>query len=190
MRHLRPEDYRVMPWKNGGGVTTEIAIYPEDAGPSGAGFTWRVSIAEVTVDGPFSRFPDYDRHIMTIAGKGMMLEAEGHGAIDLSQRFVPREFSGDWDVDGKLIDGPVRDFNLMVARERAKGGLTVETLSDRRRHAAEDDTLLLHVLEGDGIAEARVIAEGDTLVLSAGESISVTPSSAELRLAVVRIGRR
>jgi len=188
MRHLRLEDYRVMPWKNGGGVTTEIAIYPEDAGMSGGGFTWRVSIAEVAVDGAFSRFPGYDRHIMTIAGNGMLLDAEGHGAIDLSRLFVPLEFSGDWDVDGRLIDGPVRDFNLMVARERAKGTLAVEGLVERTRYAADGNILLLHVLEGDGLAEARVIAEGDTLVLSVGESISVTPASADLRLAVVRVG--
>ncbi len=134
MRHLRPEDYRVMPWKNGGGVTTEIAIYPADAGISSSGFIWRVSIAEVAIDGPFSRFPGYDRHIMTIAGKGMQLEADGHGTIDLSAIFVPREFSGDWDVDGQLIDGPVRDFNLMVAREKAKGSLCVERLAERMRY--------------------------------------------------------
>lgn len=187
MRHLRPEDYRVMPWKNGGGVTTEIEIYPEGAGLSGAGFTWRVSIAEVAVDGPFSRFPGYDRHIMTIAGNGMILEADGHGALDLSRRFVPREFSGDWDVDGTLVDGPVRDFNLMVARERAKGSLTVEMLSTRTRYAAGNDMLLLHVLEGDGMAEARVIAEGDTLILLAGEYVTVTPASDDLRLAVARV---
>lgn len=176
-----------MPWKNGGGVTTEIAIHPEGTDLSAAGFTWRVSIAEVAVDGPFSPFAGYDRHIMTIAGNGMMLEAEGHEAIDLSRRFMPQEFSGDWDVDGALIDGPVRDFNLMAARDRAKGSLTAEMLSDRRRYAAEGDTLLLHVLEGDGMAEARVIAEGDTLILSAAESVTVTPSSDELRLAVVRV---
>ena len=176
-----------MPWKNGGGVTTEIAIYPEGTGLSGAGFIWRVSIAEVAVDGPFSRFPGYDRHITTIAGNGMRLEAADHGSIDLSQLFVPREFSGDWDVDGKLIDGPVRDFNLMVARERAKGALSAERLSGRMRYAAGGDTLLLHVLEGDGMAEARVIAEGDTLILSAGESVSVTPASDDMRVAVVRV---
>lgn len=177
-----------MPWRNGGGVTTEMAIYPENSGLSGAGFDWRVSIAEVAADGPFSRFPGYDRHIMTIAGNGMMLEAEGHGGIDLSQPFVPRQFSGDWTVDGALIDGPVRDFNLMVARERAKGALTVERVSGRMRFAAAADTLLLHVLEGDGLAEARVIAEGDTLILAAGESVSVTPASDEMRLSVVRVG--
>jgi environmental stress-induced protein Ves len=189
MRQLRLEDYRVMPWKNGGGVTTEIAIHPEGTGLSGAGFDWRVSIAEVAVDGPFSRFPGFDRHIMTISGRGMMLAAKDHGAIDLSRRFVPREFSGDWDVDGKLIDGPVRDFNLMVARERVKGSLGVETVSGRTRYAASG-TLLLHVLEGDGLADARVIAEGDTLILSAGESVAVTPSSDELRLGVVKVGPR
>jgi hypothetical protein len=177
-----------MPWKNGGGVTTEIAIHPEGTELSGAGFIWRVSIAEVAIDGPFSRFPGYDRHIMTIAGNGMRLAAAGHGAIDLSRRFVPQEFSGDWDVDGRLIDGPVRDFNLMVARERAKGTLAVEQMSARKRYAAGGDTLLLHVLEGDGMAEARVIAEGDTLILSAGETIAVTPSSDDMRLAVVRVG--
>lgn len=190
MRHLRPGDYRVMPWKNGGGVTTEIAIHPEGTDLSGAGFTWRVSIAEVASDGPFSRFPGYDRHIMTISGNGMILEAENHGAIDLSRQFEPREFSGDWRVDGRLIDGPVRDFNLMVAREQAKGTLGVEVLSERRRYSAGIDTVLLHVLDGDGMAGARVIAEGDTLVLSAGESIAVTPSSDELRLAVARVGER
>lgn len=188
MRHLRPENYRVMPWKNGGGVTTEIAIYPEGSGLSGAGFTWRVSIAEVAVDGPFSRFPGYDRHIMTIAGKGMRLETEGHGTIDLSMPFMPRAFSGDWDVDGQLIDGPVRDFNLMVAREHAKGTLVVEALSSRRRYAAEGGAMLLHILEGDGTAEARVIAEGDTLILTAAERVAIMPASDELRLAVVRVG--
>lgn len=190
MRHLRLEDYSVMPWKNGGGVTTEIAIYPEGTGLSGAGFIWRVSIAEVAVDGPFSRFPGYDRHIMTIAGNGMRLEAEGHGGIDLSRCFVPRQFSGDWDVEGRLIGGPVRDFNLMVARERAQGALSVERLSGRMRYAAGDDTLLLHILAGDGTAEARVIAEGDTLILSAGERVSVTPASDEMRVTVVRIEGR
>ncbi len=49
-----------MPWKNGGGVTTEICVSP----PSGA-FDWRVSIATVNADGPFStlhriRTPHHD----------------------------------------------------------------------------------------------------------------------------------
>ena len=187
MRHLRPENYRVMPWKNGGGSTTEIAIYPETSDISSTGFIWRVSIAEVAVDGPFSRFPGIDRHIMTIAGHGMRLEAELRATIDLSQRFVPRQFSGDWDVEGRLVDGPVRDFNLMVARTRGTGTLSVDQISARKRYTADGNTLLLYVLEGDATAEARVIAEGDTLVLTGHETATVTPASDVLRLAVVRV---
>ena len=187
MRHLRPENYRVMPWKNGGGSTTEIAIYPEGSSISDSGFIWRVSIAEVASDGPFSRFPGIDRQIMTIAGHGMILEAGRNGTIDLSQRFVPQAFSGDWDVEGRLIDGPVRDFNLMVARSRGTGALTVDHISARKRYAADGNTLLLHVLEGDATAEARVIAEGDTLILSGHETATVAPASDGLRLAVVRV---
>ena len=63
-----------MPWKNGGGVTTEIWASP----PSGI-FDWRVSIATVNADGPFSTFAGYERHIMTLSGEGMVLDIEGRG---------------------------------------------------------------------------------------------------------------
>jgi environmental stress-induced protein Ves len=190
MRHLRPENYRVMPWKNGGGSTTEIAIYPETSDISSAGFIWRVSIAEVAADGPFSRFAGVDRQIMTIAGNGMMLKAGRHGTIDLSRRFMPQAFSGDWNIEGHLIDGPVRDFNLMVGRAQAIGSLAVDLATSRKRFAADGNTLLLHVLEGDATAEARVIAEGDTLILTGQETATVTPASDVLRLAVVRVELR
>jgi len=187
MRHLRPEDYRVMPWKNGGGATTEIAIHPQGSGISGASFIWRVSIAEVAVDGPFSRFPGYERHIMTIAGKGMSLDAGDHGTIDLSEPFKPRQFSGDWEVYGRLIDGAVRDFNLMVARNAAQGSLTVESLSRKTTLRSPEAALLIYILEGDGIVEGRIVAEGDTLILDRGESIAMSPGGESIRLAIASI---
>ena len=82
MRHLRSSDYRIMPWKNGGGSTTEIAICPEGSGIPGGQFRWRVSIADVVADGPFSRFSGYDRHIMVVEGAGMTLNTRGHGEIE------------------------------------------------------------------------------------------------------------
>ena len=56
MKILRHEDYKVMPWKNGGGITTEIWVSPEGSGLAGVPFDWRVSIADVATDGPFSKF--------------------------------------------------------------------------------------------------------------------------------------
>src|SRR6188508_1501701 len=105
MRLLRPGDYRVMPWKNGGGSTTELAIFPADSGLSGSPFVWRVSIADVAADGPFSRFPGYDRHIMVVEGGGMVLDAGADGEIELSEALVPASFSGDWSVEGRLLRG-------------------------------------------------------------------------------------
>ena len=55
VRLLTPNDYRSMPWKNGAGRTTEIAVHP--AGAALDAFAWRVSIADIERDGPFSRFP-------------------------------------------------------------------------------------------------------------------------------------
>jgi environmental stress-induced protein Ves len=121
-RLLQPADYVRMPWKDGGGRTTQIASHP--AGATLAAFDWRVSIAEVAADGPFSRFPGVDRTIVMIAGAGMRLEGDGH-AVELRAPYEPYAFSGDDGIACALMAGPVRDFNLMVRRGRAQGRLIV-----------------------------------------------------------------
>src|SRR4051812_2958521 len=78
---LRSSEYRRMRWKNGGGWTTELAVSP-DAADSGA-FDWRISIAEIGSDGPFSTFPEYDRQIALLDGIGMELQFEGGEAVRL-----------------------------------------------------------------------------------------------------------
>jgi uncharacterized protein len=68
MRILRAENYRRMPWKNGGGLTAEIAVSPESAGLDD--FDWRVSMARVEAGGPFSLFPGVDRTLSILEGEG------------------------------------------------------------------------------------------------------------------------
>lgn len=73
VRILRAAGRAAAPWKNGGGVTREIA-----AGPEGAGmdtFAWRVSLADVGADGPFSVFPEVTRVLTVVDGAGMELTA-------------------------------------------------------------------------------------------------------------------
>jgi environmental stress-induced protein Ves len=187
MRHLHAGDYRVMQWKNGGGSTTELAIFPEDSGLSGHPFLWRVSIAEVVADGPFSRFPGYDRHIMVIAGAGMMLDAEDQGEIDLSVPFRPMRFSGDLAVHGRLNRGPVRDFNLMVARSFGQSELTAQDLVARKAFLPDGSIRLIHLLEGEVTANGHVVASGDTIVIDGNEAVEVKPLGQSARLAVCRI---
>lgn len=121
-RMLKPADYVRMPWKNGGGQTTEIAAHP--AGASLAAFDWRVSVADVAADGPFSRFPGVDRILVLIAGDGLRLGTDAQ-AVDLRAAYEPYAFSGDDEVSCALVGGPVRDFNLMVRRGRVQGRVVV-----------------------------------------------------------------
>lgn len=118
-RLLGPADYRSMPWKNGRGVTTELAIHPAEAGLNGAPFDWRMSMADVTEDGEFSRFPGYDRSLVVAQGAGMELDFDNASApLRLAGPGQMACFSGDWLTRGRLLDGPVRDFNVMSARTR------------------------------------------------------------------------
>lgn len=121
-RHLTPADYRRMPWKNGGGETLEIASLPEQSDIGS--FVWRVSVAEVTRDGPFSSFPGVDRTLVLLAGNGMRLDGAGD-PLDLHVPYEPVTFAGEVPLRCTLTDGPTRDFNFMVRRECASGEVVV-----------------------------------------------------------------
>lgn len=115
---LGPADYRHMPWKNGLGTTTEIAIHPPSADLAGTNFDWRVSIAQVNQDGDFSAFPGYDRTIMVAEGAGMQLSFDAAPEKLLDGAGAMTAFSGDWRTRCRLLDGLVRDFNVMTRRDR------------------------------------------------------------------------
>ncbi|MGW7414262.1 HutD/Ves family protein [Streptomyces sp. NPDC054863] len=113
-RILRAADRTAVPWKNGGGITREITGFP--AGASAAGFEWRVSLAEVAADGPFSAFPDVDRILTMVEGMGMALTLNGTEPRLVDTRHVPQHFPGDVPTDCRLLDGPVVNLNLMYRR--------------------------------------------------------------------------
>ncbi len=121
-RLLSPADYRRTPWRNGGGRTTEIVSYPPGAGPNA--FDWRVSIAEVDRDGPFSTFPGVDRILVLLAGDGLRLEGTG-APIELRACGEPYAFDGGTPLRCALLGGPVEVFNLMVRHARMRGEVVV-----------------------------------------------------------------
>lgn len=103
-----------MPWKNAGGITHEIAVHPEGAGLDG--FGWRISMAEVAVDGPFSRFEGVDRSLAVLSGAGIRLcRPDGSGPV-VDAAAGPVRFRGEDAVTGRLVAGPVLDFNVMTRR--------------------------------------------------------------------------
>jgi environmental stress-induced protein Ves len=101
------------PWKNGGGLTREIVCQPP--GTALLDFDWRVSIAQIASDGPFSAFPGIDRVITLLDGAGVQLESGGvEHRLDTPLR--PFAFAGDWPLECHLLAGPCDDLNVMTRR--------------------------------------------------------------------------
>lgn len=115
-RILRAGDRVPTPWSNGGGVTREITVDPVHAGL--ADFGWRVSLADVVGDGPYSALPDVDRIITVVDGQGMVLTIDGaiHPPI---RPLRPFAFPGDAVTDCRLTGGPIVNLNVMTRRGRA-----------------------------------------------------------------------
>jgi uncharacterized protein len=114
IQRLKAAEHRVMPWKNGGGVTTEIAVWPAEAGL--ADFAWRVSMARVEADGPFSSFPGIDRTLCILEGAGLTLSVAGEPDLVLRRDGKPHAFPADQATSAALIDGPIIDLNVMSRR--------------------------------------------------------------------------
>lgn len=101
------------PWKNGGGSTREIVSFPPGADMEN--FGWRISVATIAQDGPFSAFPGIARQIMLLAGDGVELAGAGLRHT-LGERWQPFAFAGDMALDCRLLGGSSTDFNVMTRR--------------------------------------------------------------------------
>lgn len=104
---IRADQYTKMLWKNGAGFTLEIARSQGEAD-----FDWRISMADVTTSGPFSLFPNKQRIISVLDGQGMVLHIDDLPATTLNQGDI-FAFHGESQVQSKLVDGAIRDLNLI-----------------------------------------------------------------------------
>jgi len=117
---LRAADRAATPWKNGLGVTREIAVHP--AGADLDSFDWRISMATVDAGGPFSNFSKVDRILAVLDGR-LVLRIDGHAPAELDPDTAPLAFPGDIPVEADLLAGPVTDLNVMTRRRRVRASL-------------------------------------------------------------------
>lgn len=186
---IRVGELVASPWKNGGGVTREIAAHPQGA-PLDT-FVWRVSVADVAAAGPFSKFPGIDRTLVLLSGAGMLLdEHEAHGSENglrthtLTQPLDVARFAGEAAIDAQLVDGATRDFNLMLRRGAATGTLDVWRGDGRdMQRTLNGDVVLLYCAAGPvtltlGDAASLHCATGDTLRIDAAAALPCVASAA------------
>lgn len=114
MRILKADEYQRMPWRNGHGETAQIAIEPAAATLND--FDWRVSMARIDDNGPFSTFPHTDRTLAILRGDGVHLSIDGNAPVEFTRHSEPIAFSGDVAADASLIGGTVTDLNVMTRR--------------------------------------------------------------------------
>ncbi len=141
---IRSRDLVRVPWKNGGGTTAEVAAFPEGSGFET--FGWRISMADVASDGPFSLFPGIDRTLILVEGNGIELDVEGI-AYPLDRASPKLSFSGDDITTGRLLSGPIRDLNVMTRRGHF-------------RHRARFVEFGVALLSEDTVAAALVALDG------------------------------
>ncbi len=115
---LDPADYRRTPWKNGGGVTIDIAAAYRPGATIGGwnGMLWRLGRTRIERPGPFSDLAGFDRLLAVIDGAGLILHPRGRAPLDVRAPDRPVRFAGEWPIDSELTAGPVGVLNLLADR--------------------------------------------------------------------------
>jgi environmental stress-induced protein Ves len=185
LRVIPASDYLRTRWKNDGGWTTEIARSGE-----ADHFDWRVSIADIERDGPFSSFPGLERDLILLDGSGIELDIDAAAPVRVSRRFERAHFRGESVVGCRLIAGATRDFNVMTRRDAVRAEVVARPLVGSMLIFAEPGaTWCIHVLVGhanvrSGTQRAHVAA-GDSVLIDVDDGAldrSVVEGSGELVL--------
>jgi environmental stress-induced protein Ves len=162
---LDPAAYRRTPWKNGGGITIDIAdAYTPGATPgSWSGMLWRLGRTRIVEPGPFSDLSGYDRILTVIGGRGLVLEIAGGQALDVREPFRPVRFAGEDRITSRLEAGPVAVLNLISDRRHA---IDVVMLSGQDTRALAAAINIVYAIE-----DSEVVIGGRAFTLMTDEAL-------------------
>lgn len=188
---LPPESFRSKPWKNGGGVTLDIA----DASRPGAepagweGMIWRLGRTAIMAPGPFSDLTGYERLQAVITGSGLVLDGPD-GEIDLRQPFRPVRYDGGIPLVSRLENGPVEVVNLIADRSLCAIDLVVPVAGEGI--ALSGGTHILYA-PGEAVTvrcdgEIITVPGGHALRIDADADVALTVEAGRALLATIRVG--
>ncbi len=189
MRTIDCNSLPCIPWKNGGGSTRTVAVSPEGAGFDD--FDWRISIADVRESGDFSLFPGVDRTILLLEGSGMTLES-GDSVHLLATPFEPWNLAADVPTKASLLNGSVRDFNVMVRRGRTESRVQVwrtKCSIGAPHDEATHGEALLYCAQGAFTGDVD-LSEGWAVRAAAGTVVKVRPTMPDSVLIEVFVFQR
>jgi environmental stress-induced protein Ves len=179
IRIIRQEEYIEGRWRNGQGVSWEIASFKKEGA---ADFSWRFAKARIDNDVPFSIYPGMDRIFMMIEGQGMDLEFEGGRVLQVHKKFVPHVFSCDVPLVCKLRGGPSLDLNLFTARGAFTSTCEVRKLRSSEKLTIQVPVTVAYLLEGDCVFGGTNLKTGDSAVIEGQSSVEIQSHDAVLYL--------
>jgi len=184
---LDPRAYRRTPWKNGGGVTIDIADDYAPGVPPGSwsGMLWRLGRTHIVEPAPFSDLTGFDRILTVIGGRGLWLDVEGGTSLDVREPFRPVCFRGEDRIVSRLEAGPVAVLNLLA--DRTKYEIDVVILSGGEARPLDRAIHLVYALDDSDViaGESYRLAADEALRLE-GEARSLEVARGRVALATVR----
>ncbi|GLG84443.1 HutD/Ves family protein [Acinetobacter calcoaceticus] len=165
---LKADQYTKMLWKNGAGYTLEIARSLGDLD-----FDWRISMADVTTSGPFSLFPNKQRIITVLDGKGIELHVDDLPArsLKLGDIFA---FHGESQVHSELVDGAIRDLNLIYDPVKFHARFQRVDGTEAQTFLSSADLIFIF----NSGSDTEVVIEDKTFVLTAHETLKIEKTTA------------
>ncbi|RXT47795.1 HutD/Ves family protein [Bradyrhizobium betae] len=186
---LKSENYTRSPWKNGGGIFTDIAgAWRADAPVRDwISLLWRFASTPIITPGPFSYMAGIDRLQMVVAGRGLVLKSPTQ-EFDEREPFTTVRFTGEMEIVTELEAGPVEVVNLMARRGAAE--IELIALRGPGDRPLPVGTHLVYAVSGDcGIrlnSEEFVIPDGCTLKVELTEASGLALVSGLAVLASIR----
>lgn len=176
---LKSEDYTRSPWKNGGGIFTDIADAHRADAPvkSWDSLLWRFASTPIVAPGPFSHMPGIDRLQMVVSGHGLVLKAPGR-EFDEREPFTTVRFTGELAIVTELEAGPVEVVNLMARRDAVE--IDLEALREPGDRQLTAGTHLVYAPRGD----CRVRLDGEDFTIPDNGTLKVELTAAS-KLALV-----
>ncbi len=176
------------PWKNGGGSTADIVVEPAGAGLND--FEWRISVATITGNGPFSEFKGVDRSLSLLSDAPLRLLVD-EVCFPLDRQHPTLRFSGEARVRAEVQAGPHNGqaagphtvLNVMSRRDCFSHLLSQHAFTAQREIELDAAINILFVQSGEcqvpdaGLLlqthDALLVKEEKTIRLHAGAAVSL-----------------
>lgn len=152
------------PWRNGGGRTRTIATQTRREGDPP--WDWRISVATIEQNAPFSAFPGVDRVSLLLGAGQIALTAVGEPVVQMQQPGDVAAYRGDalWQAEIRQDGPPLSLLNVMTRRGVATA---------RVQAVREDATL-------SGHAFVLLAVEGNWRVVEPWPAVAPRPDDAWL----------